>query len=64
VAHSPQVVDLSRLDVVDDGDEVGGIAQVSVMQENLDSSLVAISVDVLNTSCVEATGTTDDSVDL
>ena len=64
VTHGTQVVDLGRLDVVDDGNEVGGIAQVSVMQENLDSSLMAISVDVLNTSCVEATGTTDNSVDL
>lgn len=62
--HGTKIVDLSRLDIGDDGDEVGGIAQVSVVKKDLDSSLVTVSVNVIDTTSVEARGTTDNTVDL
>jgi hypothetical protein len=64
MTHGSQVIDLGGLDVVDDRDEVGSIAQISIMQENLDSGFVAILVNVINASSIEATRTTDYSVDL
>jgi len=64
VTHGSQVVDLRGLDVIDDGDEIGGVAQVTVVQEDLDSGLVAVLVDVLNSASIEGTGATYDAVDL
>ena len=64
MTHGSQVVDLRGLDVIDDGDEIGGVAQVTVVQEDLDSGLVAVLVDVLNSASIEGTGATYDAVDL
>lgn len=64
VGHGTEIVDLSRLDIGDDGDEIGGIAQISVVKKDLDSSLVTVSVNVIDTTSVEARGTTDNTMDL
>jgi hypothetical protein len=64
VTHGTQVVDFLRLDLGNDGDEIGGVAQVTVMQKELDSTIVTILVDVLDTPSVERRGTTDDTMDL
>lgn len=64
VRHGAQVVDLLRLDIGNNGDEIGSIAQISVVEEKLDSSFVAVAVDVIDTSSVEGGGTTDNAVDL
>jgi DNA integrity scanning protein DisA with diadenylate cyclase activity len=64
VTHGTQVVDFYRLDLANDGDEIGGIAQVTVMQKELDTSIMTILVDVLDTTSVETRGTTDNTMDL
>ena len=64
MTHSSQIVYLGGLDIVDDRDEVGSVAQVSIMQKNLDSGFVTIFVNVINASSIEATRATDYSVDL
>ncbi len=64
VRHGAEVVDFSGADVGDDGDEVGGIAEVTVVEEEFDARLVSVLIDVVNATGVEDGGTTDDSVDL
>lgn len=54
MGHGTKVVDLSGLNVGNDGDQVSGIAQISVVKENLDSCLVTVSVDMIDTTSVEA----------
>mmetsp|Transcript_6988 Transcript_6988/g.11601 ORF Transcript_6988/g.11601 Transcript_6988/m.11601 type:complete len:240 (+) Transcript_6988:495-1214(+) len=63
VGHGTEIVDLSWLDIGDDGNQVGGVAKITVMKEDLDSSFVTVSVDVVDTTSVEARRTTDDTVD-
>lgn len=60
--HGSEIVDFGRADVGDDGDEVGGIAEVTVVKEEFDTSLVSVFVDVVDTSGIENGCTTDDSV--
>lgn len=64
MTHRSQVVDLGRADVGDDGDEVGGITKITVVKEELNSGLVSVFVDVVDTSGIECGRTTDDAVDL
>ena len=64
MTHGTQVVNLIRLDVGNDGNKIGSITQVTIVKEKLNASLVAVTVDVVDTTSVEGGGTTDDSVDL
>jgi hypothetical protein len=64
VTHGTQVVDFIRLCRRDDANQVGCVAQVPIMQKQLDSSLMTIFVNVINTTSVEARGAADDTVDL
>ena len=64
MTHGTQVVNLIGLRVGNDGNKVGGIAQISVVKEKLDSGFVTVAVDVVDTAGVEGGGTTNDSVDL
>ena len=64
MTHGTQIVDFLRLDLGNDADEIGGVAQVTVMQKELDSAIMTILVDVLDTSSVETRGTTDNTMDL
>jgi hypothetical protein len=64
VTHGTQVVDFLRLDLGNDADKIGGVAQVTIMQKKLDSSIMTILVDVIDTSSVETRGTTDNTMDL
>ena len=62
MTHCTQVIDFSWAYVGDDGDEVSGITKITVMEEQFDTSLMPVSVDVINASSVESGRTTDDSV--
>ena len=64
MTHGSKIVDFVRLNLGDDGDEICGIAQVTIVKEQLDTGLVTILVDVIDTSSVETRGTTDDTVNL
>lgn len=64
VTHGTQVVNLIRLDVGNDGNKIGSITQVTIVKEKLNASLVAVTVDVVDTTSVEGGWTTDDAVDL
>ena len=63
MAHGPKVVDLVRLDVGDDGDEVDGVAQVAVVEEQLHARLVPVVVDVVDAPRVEQRRPPDDAMD-
>jgi hypothetical protein len=64
VTHGTQIVDFCGSDVGNDGNEIGSIAKVTVMQKDLDARLVAIFVDMVDTASVKGRGTPDNAVDL
>ena len=64
VGHGSEIIDFGGLGVGGDGDEIGGIAKITVMQEDLDAGLVAVLVNVLDTAGVKTRGSSHDSVDL
>ena len=64
MAHCPQVVDFGRLDLRDDSNEIGRVTQITVMQKELHTGFMAISVNVVDTTSVETRGTTDNTMDL
>lgn len=64
VTHGPKIVDFSWLDLRNDTNKIGGITQISIVQEHFHSSFVAVSVDVFNTASVEARRTTNNAMDL
>lgn len=53
MTHGTQVVNLIRLDVGNDGNKIGSITQVTIVKEKLNASLVAVTVDVVDTTSVE-----------
>eukprot|EP00581_Thalassiosira_minuscula_P028288 CAMPEP_0183751564 /NCGR_PEP_ID=MMETSP0739-20130205/1813_1 /TAXON_ID=385413 /ORGANISM="Thalassiosira miniscula, Strain CCMP1093" /LENGTH=78 /DNA_ID=CAMNT_0025987807 /DNA_START=51 /DNA_END=284 /DNA_ORIENTATION=+ len=63
MTHCTKVVNLIRLHIGNDGNKIGSVAQVTVVEEELDSSIVAVTVDVIDTSSVERGRTTDDAMD-
>mmetsp|Transcript_14834 Transcript_14834/g.30585 ORF Transcript_14834/g.30585 Transcript_14834/m.30585 type:complete len:350 (-) Transcript_14834:231-1280(-) len=54
MTHGSQVVDFIGLDAGNKANQVGGIAQITIVQKNLDTGFMAIAVNVVNTTCVEA----------
>ncbi len=64
VGHGAEVVDFGGADLGDDGDQVGGIAEIAVVKEELDAGGVTILVEMVNATGVEGRRTTDDAVDL
>ena len=62
--HSAKVVDFSGLDIGDDGDQVCRITEISVVEEDLDTSFMTVSVNVVNSTCIEARRAANNSVDL
>jgi hypothetical protein len=59
-----QVVDLVRLDLLHDADEVGCIRQVSVVEEEAAALLVRVLIEVVDAVRVEEGGAALDAVDL
>ena len=64
VTHGTQVVNLGGFDGADDGDQVGRVAEIAVVQKELDPRLVAVAVEAVDTSRVEARGATNNTMDL
>ena len=64
VGHGTEVVDFGGADLGDDGDQVGGIAEIAVVKEELDAGGVTVLVEMVNAAGVEGRRTTDDAVDL
>jgi hypothetical protein len=64
MTHGSQVINLRRFNIGDYANEVGGIAQVAIVQKKLYSGFVAILVQVVNAARVEARRTTHDPVHL
>ena len=64
MTHGTEVVNLGGPDLSDNGDEAGRVAQVAVVEEKFDSSVVTISVDVVDTTSVETRRTADNSMNL
>ena len=64
VRHGAQVKNLIRLHVSNDSNEIGGITQVTVVEEKLDARLVTVAVDVIDAASVEGRRTADDAMDL
>jgi hypothetical protein len=53
VTHGTKIVNFSGLDVGNNGDKVGGIAKIPIVKEEFHTSLMAVTVDVVNTASVE-----------
>ena len=64
MGHGTKIVDLSGLNIGNDGDQVGGVAKISIVKKDLYSSLVAVSIDVIDTTSVEARRAADNTMDL
>ena len=64
VGHGTEVVDFGGADLGDDGDQVGGIAEIAVVKEELDAGGVTVLVEMVNAAGVEGRRTTDDAVNL
>ncbi len=54
MALGGEVVDLRRLDLLDQADEVGGIPEVSVVEKEAGIGLVGILIKVVDAAGVEA----------
>ncbi len=64
MALCSQVVDLVRLDLLDDPDQVGGIGQVTIMQIHAHTVLMPVLVKVIDTIGIERRGPALDAVHL
>jgi len=64
VAHCSEVIDFGRADIRDNCNEIGGITKITVVKEKLDSGLMPIPVDVIDTASVERGRTTNNSMNL
>ena len=53
MTHSTQVVNFIRLHVSNDGNKIGSIAEITIVEEKLDTSFMTVTVDVINTSGVK-----------
>jgi len=53
MAHGSQIVDLIRSNLIDELGEVGGVREVTVVEEKADLFMMAITVQVLDTRGVE-----------
>mmetsp|Transcript_16924 Transcript_16924/g.34727 ORF Transcript_16924/g.34727 Transcript_16924/m.34727 type:complete len:239 (-) Transcript_16924:116-832(-) len=62
VTHSTKVVNLSRTNLRYDGDEVGCVAKIAIVKEQLHTSVVAVFVNVVNATGVEGGGATNDAM--
>ncbi len=59
-----EVVDLVRLHLLDDADQVGRVGQVAIVQEQLDVALVRILIQMIDAIGVERRGAALDAVNL
>ena len=64
MAHGRQVVDLVRLDLLDDADQVGGVGQVPVVELELDVRVVRVLIEVVDPVGIEQGSPALDAVDL
>ena len=53
VTHRPKIVNFIGLHIGNDGDEIGSIAQVTVVEEEFDSGFVTVAVDVVDAARVK-----------
>ena len=63
VALGGEIVDLGRLDLLDDADQVGAVGEVAVVELEADVGLVQVAVEVIDPSGVEGRGAPLDAVD-
>lgn len=64
MTHGSQVVNLIGFDIGDNCDEVRSVAKISIVEKQLNSSIVTVTVDVINSPGVERRRTADDTMDL
>lgn len=64
MTHCSKIVNLVWFDLSDQCDEVGGIAKITIVEEELDARVMTVPVEVINATGVEARGSTDDTMDL
>ena len=53
MTHCTKVINFGGTDICNDGDKVGSITKISVVKEKLNSSVMSIFVNVVNTASVE-----------
>ena len=64
MTHGTQIINFIRLHIRDDCNKISSIAQVTIVEEKLDSRIVTVAVDVIDAARVEGGGTTDDAMNL
>lgn len=64
VTHRSQVVNLIGFDIGDNCDEVCSVTKISIVEEELNSSFVTVTVDVINSPSVKRRRSTDDTMNL
>lgn len=64
MTHGTKIVDFIGLDIGDNGDEIRGVTEITIVEEELHAGVVAVAVNVVDTAGVERRRATDDSVDL
>ena len=62
--HSSKIVNFCWANICNNGNKICCITKISVVKEELNSGLVSVFVNVIDTSSVEYRSTTDDSVNL
>lgn len=53
MGHGSQVINFSRADVCNDGNEIRGIAKIPIVKEKLNSSIVTVLIDMINATSIE-----------
>ena len=64
VRHGAEVVDLGGADLGNDGDQVSSIAEITIVQEELDAGGMTILVEMVDAASVEGRRAAYDAVDL
>jgi len=62
VRHGSKIVHLVGFDFAHDVEKIGGVTKITIVKEKLQSSLMSISVKVVDTRSVEGRGPSDDTV--
>ncbi len=63
MALGTQVVDLVRLDFLDDAGEVAAVGQITKWQMQITVARLLILINIVNTTCIEQQRTATDAVD-
>ena len=53
MTHGSEIIYLIGTDVGNDGNEIGGIAKISVVEEEFDTCFMTVFINVVDTTCIK-----------